>query len=305
MYGGGFGGGVFVAHGGSFTMLGGIIFNNTAISGIHGGGIGGGVYVNGSFVMSYSVIDGNTASVNGGGIFVTNTNNVIDFERLFVGENAAFYDNRASVAYSRASTHDAVYEAQIKGTSWTSPFTQGYNNYDISYTAGMLLTYGVSVSGNYSSPSGAGTYLTDSTVTVNAGSRSGYTFSGWTVTEGGITLSNTATATFTMPARNVAITANWMPVTSGGDGGSGGSGSGGSGSGGESSSKPSPSPSTATRSEPSPSTPSPSPSPSDSGNIESKFPITTVLVLVIVVLVIVVLVVVGIVVWLLRKGPKA
>jgi len=294
-----YGGGVGIHWGVTFSMCdNAMVANNTAAYG------GGGVYVtSGSNAeLLGGKVSGNVASGNGGGVWITDDNFVTDFGRLSVASGVVFENNRASTAYSRASTHDAVYDAQIKSNSWTEPFTQGYNNYDISYTAGTLLTYSVSVSGNYSSPSGAGTYLTDSTVTVNAGSRSGYTFSGWTVTEGGITLSNTPTATFTMPARNVAITANWTTVTSGGDGGSG---SGGSGSGGGSSSKPSPSPSTPTPSEPTPSTPSPSPSPSDSGNIESKFPITTVLVIVIVALVIVVLAVVGIVVWLLRKSSKA
>jgi len=213
MYGGGFGGGVFVAHGGSFVMSGGKIWNNTAVSDMYGGGIGGGVCVNGSFVMTGGVIAGNTASVNGGGVYVTDTNAVVDFERLTVGADAAFWDNRASVAYSRDSLHDVVYETQIKGTNWTSPFTQGYNNYDIGYTAGTLLTHSVSVSGNYSTLSGAGSYLIGSSVTINAGSRSGYTFSGWTVNEGGISLSNSATATFTMPARDVMVTANWSPIS--------------------------------------------------------------------------------------------
>jgi uncharacterized repeat protein (TIGR02543 family) len=294
------GGGVYIFNGGigGSLNLSGVIANNTARSD------GGGVYVDFSeslnVILSGGKVYGNVAFGNGGGIGGTG-NSIAAFERLFVGENVVFSDNRASVAYSRDSVHDGVYNAMVKGTVWSSPFTQGYNNYDISYTTGTLLTYMVSVSGNYSTPSGAGSYLNGTSITVNAGSRSGYTFSGWTITEGGITVSNSATATFTMPARNVAITANWTPVTSGGDGGDGGSSSGGGGS----SSKPSPSPSTPTPSEPTPSTPSPSPSPSDSGNIESKFPITTVLVLVIVALVIVVLAVVWIVVWLLRKGSKA
>jgi uncharacterized repeat protein (TIGR02543 family) len=231
-----------------FVMSYGIIFNNTAISGMRGGGIGGGVCVNGSFVMSGGVVANNKAYVNGGGVWVTNTNTVVDFGRLFIGEGVVFSNNRAGLAYNRASVHDAVYAAQIKATSWSSPFTQGYNNYDISYTYGEPVAfYNVTVSGSYAATTGAGSYLTGTSVVVNAGSRDGYTFSGWTVNEGGITLSNSAAATFTMPARNVVLTANWTSASTG-DGGSGGG------------SSPKPSPSTSTPSELKPTTPVPRPS---------------------------------------------
>jgi uncharacterized repeat protein (TIGR02543 family) len=69
------------------------------------------------------------------------------------------------------------------------------------------------VHNSYASSSGTGRYLVGTSVTVNAGSRSGYTFFGWTVNEGGITLSNSATATFTMPANNVAVTVIWLPIS--------------------------------------------------------------------------------------------
>ena len=312
------GGGVF-AWSGSFEMSGNaIIANNTASS---GGGVsvdsgsfsmhdknvianntayrGGGVYVfSGSNVeLLGGKVSGNVASDNGGGVFITENNLVIDFGRLFVASGVVFENNRASTAYRRASTHDAVYAAQIKSDSWTSPFTQGYNNYDISYTAGTLLTYSVSVSNSYSTASGAGTYLTDSTVTVNAGTRSGYTFSSWTVTEGGISLSNTATATFTMPARNVALTANWTPTSTGGDGGSSGGGGGGG-----STPTPKPTPSPSEPSTPTPNTPTPRPSEPEN-NIEPK-PSLPILGIVVVVVVVLVVGVVALAVLLLRKGSK-
>jgi len=286
------GGGVSVDSG-SFSMHDkNVIANNIAYR-------GGGVYVfSGSNVeLLGGKVSGNVASDNGGGVFITENNLVIDFGRLFVASGVVFENNRASTAYRRASTHDAVYAAQIKSDSWTSPFTQGYNNYDISYTAGTLLTYSVSVSNSYSTASGAGTYLTDSTVTVNAGTRSGYTFSSWTVTEGGISLSNTATATFTMPARNVALTANWTPTSTGGDGGSSGGGSGGG-----STPTPKPTPSPSEPSTPTPNTPTPRPSEPEN-NIEPK-PSLPILGIVVVVVVVLVVGVVALAVLLLRKGSK-
>lgn len=71
--------------------------------------------------------------------------------------------------------------------------------------------YRVSVSGSYAASNGAGSYEEDDLVTINAGTRSGYSFTGWTVNSGGVSLTNagSATTTFTMPAANVAVTAGW------------------------------------------------------------------------------------------------
>jgi hypothetical protein len=61
------GGGVYVA-GGTFTMSGGEVHNNTSSSSSGGGG---GVYVaGGTFTMSGGAVSGNTASTSGGGVFV-------------------------------------------------------------------------------------------------------------------------------------------------------------------------------------------------------------------------------------------
>jgi len=50
------------------------------------------------------------------------------------------------------------------------------------------------------------------TVTLNAGTRSGFSFINWSSTSQGLTLDNTSntTASFTMPANDVIITANWL-----------------------------------------------------------------------------------------------
>jgi uncharacterized repeat protein (TIGR02543 family) len=82
---------------------------------------------------------------------------------------------------------------------------------------GSVLLYGVTVngsnlpSGTMSSQSGAGFYATGSSVTIRAGSINGFTFTGWTVNAGGVTLTSvtSATTTFTMPANAVTVTANW------------------------------------------------------------------------------------------------
>ena len=71
-------------------------------------------------------------------------------------------------------------------------------------------TYQVTVKNSTATNSGAGFYEAGKTVTIHAGSRSNYTFIGWT-TSSGVTFANAAKAdtTFKMPAKAVEVTANW------------------------------------------------------------------------------------------------
>ena len=70
----------------------------------------------------------------------------------------------------------------------------------------------VTVSGGGTGATGGGSgYAAGNTVVLNAGTRSGFTFTGWTVSGTGVTLANanSPTTTFAMPAGNVTATANW------------------------------------------------------------------------------------------------
>lgn len=70
--------------------------------------------------------------------------------------------------------------------------------------------YAVTVNGSYAQDSGAGSYAEGAMVTIRAGTRSGYQFSGWTSNSGVIFAdASSATTTFTMPASAVTVTANW------------------------------------------------------------------------------------------------
>jgi len=162
-------------------------------------------------------------------------------------------------------------------------FYTGYNNYDISYTAGTLLTYTVTL--YETSNATTVSYLTGSTVTVNVGSRDGYVFAGWIVYKGGVSLSDRSTATFTMPSNNVALAATWTLISSGDKGQNG--------------SSPNPSPS-----EPVPSIPAPS-----SSNItvdkDVAWAISGIMLLAVLAAVVLVIVVIAVVVLLLRKESKA
>jgi len=228
------GGGIFSAADGSNANPNPIILSgNSVVSGNTAGMNGGGIYVVSSRadalkLQDSTVISGNTAigtpgddnTGNGGGIWVTNSNT--NLNRVKVAAGVVFSGNSARAAYDRNPadpTVNATYSTQIAApsTAWTSPLTQGYNNFDISYVwaEGLILTYTVTVNNSYAATTGAGSgYRAGNPVTINAGTRSGYTFTGWTVNLGGVTLANTnsATTTFTMPDKDVTVTAGWKLI---------------------------------------------------------------------------------------------
>lgn len=83
-------------------------------------------------------------------------------------------------------------------------------------------TYTVTLNGGGTGATGAGNYAKDAIVNIYAGERSGYSFNGWTSPDG-VTFVNpgNATTTFTMPAKNITITANWKSTGSSSGGGGG------------------------------------------------------------------------------------
>jgi hypothetical protein len=94
---------------------------------------GGGMYLfkgMSQLGISGAAITGNYAVNDGGGIWIDRN----DLAMLGIAANVTFSGNQARRAYDRKPEDDSLYESKIKCTAWTSPFTQGYNNYDISYT---------------------------------------------------------------------------------------------------------------------------------------------------------------------------
>ncbi|MGM9566355.1 S-layer homology domain-containing protein [Evtepia sp.] len=72
--------------------------------------------------------------------------------------------------------------------------------------------YTVTVNGSNASVTGAGEYEAGDLVTLAAGSRSGYTFSGWTSDDITIPNASSADTSFVMPAKIVTVTANWTRI---------------------------------------------------------------------------------------------
>ncbi|MDR1992077.1 MAG: InlB B-repeat-containing protein [Nitrososphaerota archaeon] len=225
------GGGVYNS-GGPFKLLGGVISSNTAMQ---GGGVynydnnftmtnnslifnntavdGAGVYIRNGVAMLYNgTISNNTASGDGGGIWVAAEN----LGGLFVFDGMVFSNNRAAVAYDGVLYHVELYRGCIgDNVVWSVPFLQGYNNYDISYTVGVpILFYRVIVENSCAASSGAGVYVAGAVVSLDAGVWAGYIFSGWTITEGDVTIANNSQTTFIMPSGNVSVVANWTMLDS-------------------------------------------------------------------------------------------
>jgi predicted outer membrane repeat protein len=73
---------------------------------------------------------GNIASNDGGAIYVSKAG----LANLIINANVHFINNKAATGYAtRLAEDDLMYAENVYATTWSSPFVQGYNNYDISY----------------------------------------------------------------------------------------------------------------------------------------------------------------------------
>jgi len=158
-------------------------------------------------------VSGNIAYNDGGGIWIDYDN----LNKLFVATIAdvTFSDNSAATMYDIAETDKSLHDALIKCTVWSNHLIYGYNNYDISYTKGTQLQIkSVTITNSHAETTGAGTYLSGTTVTIDAGAIHGYIFCGWEVISGDVTLTDIESniTTFIMPTEDVAIMANWAEI---------------------------------------------------------------------------------------------
>lgn len=103
------------------------------------------------------------------------------------------------------------------GTALTDEalLTETINN-NVTYIAQMEKVqpseYAVAVNDSYADATGAGSYAEGMVVTIDAGQRPGYRFTGWQSDDPELTLADAAhsTTTFTMPGHDVTLTATWQ-----------------------------------------------------------------------------------------------
>ena len=190
-------------HGGTITIT------NSTVTAIGGGGagIGGG--------------SGSIGSAGGNGGNVTIVNSTVtasskEGDSIGAGRNGAApgtlilspADGKAIAAKAGADEASAL---TLNG----SPFTAKTAVTDLVrgtkyFHSEPCSIYTVTVNDSYAQTTGAGNYAEGATVAIDAGTRSGYTFDGWT-SEDGVTFADASKAqtSFTMPGKVVTVTANW------------------------------------------------------------------------------------------------
>ena len=234
----GSGGGLYLSGSGYtdrefFKMTGGLIKGNSSCSRYTYGGDGAGIAVTGGKVeITGGAILENSAKGAGGGIRAINSNLTIR-TAVTIGGNTSqtggsdiyfktseYRGNSLTLAkpqndgdaerYWFDDTPDLRYEGnESRVTKYAGNINSDESKYLIVATG--IPTYPVTVESSYAETTGAGQYAAGATVTIQAGTREDYTFDGWTVTPESVKLTNadSATTTFTMPAGNVTVTANW------------------------------------------------------------------------------------------------
>ena len=197
-------------HGGTITIT-----NSTVTaSGGQGAGIGGG---GSGFIGSAGGNGGNVTIVNS-----TVTASSKEGDSIGAGRNGADpgtltlspADSKAIAAKAGADEASAL---ALNG----SPFTAETAVTDLVrgtkyFHSEPCDIHTVTVNGSYAQTTGAGNYAEGATVAIDAGTRSGYTFDGWTSADG-VTFANAGSAqtTFTMPAGDVTVTAGFTRISSG------------------------------------------------------------------------------------------
>ena len=93
--------------------------------------------------------------------------------------------------------------------TWTIDDMGGFERPVLRDNKETVVTYTVTVNGSYAGETGSGSYLAGENVTVRAGERAGYRFAGWTAEGVDLADASAENVTFTMPANDVTLTAEW------------------------------------------------------------------------------------------------
>ena len=101
--------------------------------------------------------------------------------------------------------------------TWTIDDMGGFERPVLRDNRETAVTYTVTVNGSYAGETGAGSYLAGENVTVRAGERAGYRFAGWTAEGVDLADESAENVTFTMPANDVTLTAEWDYIVTPGD----------------------------------------------------------------------------------------
>ena len=101
--------------------------------------------------------------------------------------------------------------------TWTIADMGGFERPVLIDNKETVVTYTVTVNGSYAGETGEGSYLAGASVTASAGERVGYSFAGWTAEGVDLADASAENVTFTMPANDVTLTAEWDYIVTPGD----------------------------------------------------------------------------------------
>ena len=115
------------------------------------------------------------------------------------------------------SDTDSFFTGWNFNDTWTISDMGGFERPVLRDNKETVVTYTVTVNGSYAGETGAGSYLAGESVTVSAGERAGYRFAGWTAEGVDLADAGAENVTFTMPANDVTLTAEWDYIVTPGD----------------------------------------------------------------------------------------
>ena len=145
------------------------------------------------------------------------------YNKAEVDKNLAKGDSFTNpVLSSNATTnHTGEYEITVSGGELKNKDGADVaNNYMVTYKNGILKIVDAVYDVTVVDGTGSGKYSEGQKVVIKANDKSGYTFTGWSSTDGVVFADASARETsFTMPAKGVTVTANFRSNGSGGSGG--------------------------------------------------------------------------------------
>lgn len=174
---------------------------------------------------------GYTEAPDGQTVTITNTGNQTVTVTLPTSTNytitagTGFVDDTATLAPNGTAKFTVQPNTGLDAGSHSETLTISDSNgasasVELSFAVNAVYTLTVELNGGSGSTTG-GEYAEGTAVPIDAGSRSNYRFNGWTSSNGGSFASaSSASTTFTMPAADTTITANWKNNGGGGTGGS-------------------------------------------------------------------------------------
>ena len=199
-----------------------MVLTGSTISGNKASSNGGGIYLYKSalaptFTISNTTISGNEA-VRGGGIYTADLSTLTLTSVRFSANDATAGGSTWSVASPQDAVQTAaaaIHVTNVTGTTYTTPYTNAYNNCDVAFAIYAPTVYVVRFDSN------GGTPVTPSTISVTAPqttvgtlppspTRAGYVFVGWfTDAVGG-----TQFTASTVVTADIVVYAHWRLVSS-------------------------------------------------------------------------------------------